>query len=100
MKPGRPNIYTKDDVLAAALVVAQRVGYKRMTREEIAAHAGCSAGQVSNLLGTMVQLRRAVVRAALHQVQLDVIAQAIAARDAQVKSIAPSLKRRALESLL
>lgn len=100
MKPGRPTIYTKDNLLDAALTVAQRTGYKRMTREEIAQCAGCSPGQVSHLLGTMVQLRRAVLRAALHRQVLSVIAQALTAQDPQVKGLAPSLKRAALESVL
>jgi AcrR family transcriptional regulator len=100
MKPGRPTLYTKDDLLDAALTVARSVGYRRMTREAVAHTAGCSAGQVSHLLGTMVQLRRAVLRAALRRGDLPVIAQALIANDPHVKALAPSLKRAALESVL
>lgn len=100
MKPGRPTIYTKDDLLDAALKVARKVGYKRMTREEIAECAGCSSGQVSHLLGTMVQLRRTVLRAALYREDLPILAQALIAKDPHVRAIAPALKRAALESVL
>jgi AcrR family transcriptional regulator len=100
MKPGRPSIYTREGLLDAALTVAQAVGYRKMTRSEIALAAGCSEGQVSHLLGTMVQLRRQVVRAAVKRQHLPVIAQALVDRDPHVMALDESVRRQAMEAML
>jgi hypothetical protein len=56
-------------------------------------------GAVTNHLGTMQQLRRAMVRYAVRTERLGVVAQAVALKDPLVKKIDPDLKQRALDSL-
>lgn len=70
-----------NQLIAAALVVAEREGYMTMTREQIAAEAQCSPGLVSLHLGTMPAMRRMVMRAAVRQRVLRVVAQGLAMRD-------------------
>jgi len=93
-----PNL--RADMVVAALRVARRVGYAHMTRDAIATEAGCSTGQVTIVLGTMPQLRRSVMRAAVQARDLPVIAQGLAARDANARSAPDDVKRLALQGLL
>lgn len=90
----------REDMIAAALTVARTKGYNTMTRDAIAAACGCSAGQVTTILGTMPQLRRAVMRAAITRRDLPVIAQGVVARDPNALAAPRELRERALAAML
>jgi len=49
---------------------------------------------------TMAQLRRSIMRAAVRRENLAVIAQGLAAGDAQARKAGRAVQRRALESIL
>jgi AcrR family transcriptional regulator len=85
----------KSALLDAALVVAQRDGYDHMTREAIAAQYQVSPGLVSHHLGTMPQLRRAVMRAAVARGVLGIIARGLSLKDPQALRAPDDLKRKA-----
>lgn len=70
-----------DSILAAAVRLAEIKGYTKVTRDDIALAAGCSPALVSEVLGTMVALRRQIQRAAIANEVVPVIAQGLAARD-------------------
>lgn len=57
-------MFSKDKLLDAALRVAKRQHYSQMTRAQVAQEAGCADGVVSYYLGSMAQVRSAVVKAA------------------------------------
>lgn len=86
-------------LIAAALTVAERVGYMTMTREQIAAEAECSPGLVSLHLGTMPAMRRLVMRAAVRQRRLQVIAQGLAMRDPVALRVSEELRGAAVAGL-
>jgi len=86
------------EILGAAVRVAAHVGYNRMTRQQIAAAAGCSAPTVQYYFTTMEALRRAVMRHAVRSELLPVIAQGLVAGDRQAKRAPADLQRVALES--
>lgn len=90
----------KDQLLTVALSLAAVHGYARLTRDQIAAGAGVSAGLVSQSFGTMTNLRRDIVRAAVRTENLPVLGQALAAIDAHARSAPDALKLRALNSLM
>lgn len=90
----------RDDLVTAALRVARKHGYNQMTRDAIAAEAGCSTGQVTTILGTMPQLRRTVMRAAVTRKDLPVIAQGVVARDPSALAAPVELRTRALVGML
>lgn len=71
----------------------------RITREGIARAAGVSDALVTYHLGTMADLRRAVMREAVRAECLPVIAQGITARDRHALKAAPELRQKALASL-
>lgn len=89
----------KTQILDAALAVAEKRGYAHVTRDEIAVEAGCAPALVSHYLGTMQNTRRDIMRAAIRNRVLPVIAQGLAAQDPHAKKAPDELKQAALDSL-
>jgi AcrR family transcriptional regulator len=88
-----------DDILAAALRVSVTVGYNRITRDDIALAAGCSPALVSEMFGTMTCMRRALMRAAVANAVLPVIAQGLALRDPHALRAPAELRAAAAASI-
>jgi len=89
----------RQSILTAALAVAVRDGYLRVTRDAIAAAAGCSPALVSNHLGTMTQTHRAIMGEALRVRNLRVIAQGLAHGDKRALNAPLELREAAAASL-
>jgi AcrR family transcriptional regulator len=70
-----------EQLLAVALRQAAAHGWRSITRESIAAAAGVSPALVSARLGTMDALRRSVMRAAVRERCVPVVAEGLALRD-------------------
>ena len=87
------------ELLTVALRVAATRGWRTMTREDIAAAAQCSAGLVSARLGTMDAMRRSVMRAAVRERVVRVVAEGLAIGDAQARKAPEDLKRLAADLL-
>lgn len=94
----RPEV-RRDQILAAALTLAAANGYKHITREGVAVRAECSPGLVTHYFSTMAQLKRAVMRAAVTQCVVAVVAQGLADRDPHARKAPAALKAQALSSL-
>ena len=86
-------------ILAAALELAPKVGYQKLTREAIAQHLGIPSSLIPYHMGTMPAFRRQIMREAVRVECLPVIAQGLAARDSQALKAPPELRARALQSL-
>lgn len=86
-------------ILAAALELAPRVGYQRLTRGAVAQRLGIPSSLIPYHMGTMVEFRRAIMREAVRVECLPVIAQGLALRDRQAAKASPELRERALKSL-
>jgi AcrR family transcriptional regulator len=86
-------------ILNAAVRVAKKSGYLNITREAVAAEAGCSIGLVTLRFETMTQLKRAVIRQAVKERVLEVIAQGIVARDTYALRAPEELKKQAVAAL-
>lgn len=86
-------------ILAAAVTLAAKRGYQNVTRDEIAQAAGISAGLVNKYFETMIRLRRDVMRAAVRERNLAIIAQGVAMRDRQAMKAPDELKQAALATL-
>jgi|SRR5690554_4203150 len=89
----------RERILSAALELARRDGYQHIKREDVAELAGTSLALVSHYFGTMPQLKRDVMRAAVRLRDAAVVAQGLAARDAHAQKADDTLKRAALEAL-
>ncbi len=77
LKPG----VRKAQILRAALQIAAEEHYAYMTRRQIAKRAGVSGPTVQHYMGTMANLRRAVMQAAVNERLYTVIAQGLLAGD-------------------
>ena len=87
-------------ILFAALLVAQEPGgYSKLTREAVAQQVPCSEGLVSQYFGTMIAFKRTIVRAAIADQNLSIIAQALAIGDRNAQKATKGLKAKALATL-
>lgn len=89
----------KDEILAVAVQRAKALGINGLRRDDIAEHAGVANGLVTRYFNTMTQLKRAVIRFAVHNEILPLIAQGLATRDPEALKAPEELKTRALTSL-
>jgi AcrR family transcriptional regulator len=90
----------KASILDAAIRMSRHYGYIEVTRADIAHAAECSEALVSSYFGTMTQVRRAVVRAAIQHRDLVIIAQALVAKDAQAMKAPEELRKAAVATLV
>lgn len=89
----------REKILRAALSIAEKKGYSRITRDEIAAKADCATGLVSYHFATMPQLKRAVMRFAVAEGNAVVVGQGLGAGDTYAKKAPADLKQKALALL-
>ena len=89
----------KDSILSSAILVAKEVGFDKVTRDQVAEQAGISTGLVHHHFSTMVQLKRALMRHAIKDGILEIIAQGLAVHDEQAKKAPRELQLRAVEQL-
>ncbi|MCK5644889.1 MAG: TetR/AcrR family transcriptional regulator [Gammaproteobacteria bacterium] len=86
----------REQILNAAVVLARTQGYAQITRDAVAEQAGVSMGLISRYFGTMKQLKRDVMRAAVRQEIPEIIAQGLANADRHARKAPPELKERAV----
>lgn len=85
------------DLLHHAVAVAAEHGWENLTREAVAQRAGVSPALVSARLGTMENLRRSVMRAAVRDGVVPVVAQGIARGDKRAMAAGPALRAAVVE---
>lgn len=85
------------ELIDVALRLAAADGWRSLTRERIAVAAGVSPALVSARLGTMDQMRRSVMRAAVKQRVVAVVAEGLALRDKHAMAADESLRALAAE---
>ena len=91
----------KEEILKAALAVASREGgWANLTRITIADEAKCAQSLVSHYFGTMINLRRAIMRAAITSQNLSVISQGILAGDKHAKKVSTAIREKAFANLM
>lgn len=86
----------KEQIIKAAMTLAERDGYVNILRRDIAAEAGCGNGTINLHYGTMQQLRRDLIRHAIKQKNFVIIAQALMNRDPHVSDISDNLRHDAM----
>lgn len=92
-------VLRKKQILNAALECAKKTGYEKITRDEIAERANVSVGLVTRYFGTMKNLKRAVMRAAVNSGVYEVVAQGMANGDEQAKKATEEVKQKAIAHL-
>ncbi len=88
------------EILAAATTVALKTDYRLMTREQIAEQAGITGPTVHHYFGSIAGLKKAVMRAAIRDGTLEIIAQGLLGKDPQAMALSSKVRRLALEHSL
>ena len=83
-------------IMEAALRVAAQNHYLKITRQQIADEANVAPTLITHYLGTMVKVRRAVMRYAVLRECLPVVAQGLTANDRHALKADQTLRDRAL----
>ena len=86
-------------ILTAALKIAPKVGYAKLTRDDVAKEAGIPASLIPYHMGTMAEFRRKIMREAVRVECLPVIAQGVACSDRIALKAPDALRRKALSSI-
>ena len=85
--------------LAAAVKLAKRNGFAKLTRDGVAEAAKVSTGLVSTHFGSVEKLRDEVMRAAVRDEILSIVAEGIANGNRIARRAPAPLRTRALQSL-
>ena len=86
-------------VLDAALRLAERRGYRAITRQQVAEEAGVAVGSVNNAYGTMDGLRDAVISAAVARHVFKVVAQGLIDQHPAALNAPEELRAAALQAI-
>lgn len=89
----------KQQILEAAIDLANEIGFGKLTRQNIAASADVSEGLVSKYWGTMTKMRRAVMRKAIKKGEMKIIAEGIAMNEPECAKLSPVARQKALSVL-
>lgn len=85
---------TRNTILIAALDCARDYGYAHMTRDMVATYAGVAPSLVSHHMGTMEELRDAVMNYAILQEDMDVVLQGLASNHPIIKTAPKKVKEK------
>lgn len=93
-------IVRKQQILDAAMIEADKHGYRDITRAGVAERAGCAPALVSYYWGTMKQLHRSIMGEAVRVRHLRVLAQGIIAKDSRALGAPEDLRREAVQFVM
>lgn len=89
----------RQQIVSAALKLAAKSNYLYITRDEVAAEAGVSKGLIFRYCGTMDDLKQAVLKAAITEENVAVLAQGLVNRETIAQEAPQGLKDRAAAQL-
>lgn len=84
----------REEILSAAVELANKIGYQNITRDAVANIAGISSGLIALYFNTMAQLKKAVMKTAIDKQILPIIAQGLSLGDTQAQRVSSDLKKR------
>lgn len=91
---------SKEHILNTAYDMAIRDGFYNITRDGVAAEAGVAMGSVNHHYGTMDTLRDEVIRRAVDENQLGILAQALMRGNPIAMTVSKKLQVEALTSIV
>lgn len=88
----------RDQIIKAAVAIAERVGYMAVSRRMIGEELGVSGALVPVHVGTAAELEQAMIQYALAEGSIPVIAQLLAMRHPYVRGgVAPDVMAKVME---
>jgi AcrR family transcriptional regulator len=89
----------KRRILDAAIELAIKHGYDRISSKKVAHYAGVNSGLIFYYFGNMAALKREVMRVAIEQENIIIIAQGLVAKDPLTLKASNELKQKATANL-
>lgn len=89
----------REYILGVALDLAEVKHYLKITRFQLAEQCDISEGLVTHYFGTMTKLRRDIIRHAIKERRLPIIAQGLTSNDPHARKAPPELQREALNNV-
>ena len=89
----------KEQILSVAVRLSKDVGYTKITRQHIADDIGISISAITTYF-TMTQLRKQIMRRAVHGGVVEIIGQGLANKDKHAEKASEDLKKKAVELLI
>lgn len=90
----------REQILAAAVELAKSKGYSNITREDVAAKAGCSIGLVTLRFSTMEILKKAVMNFAVKNGVLEIICQGLMLKNRTALGVPDKIKKAAVATVI
>lgn len=90
----------REELLEAALKLAEKHGYRNVTRAEIAAACNVSPSLISHHFGTRTQFQRTLMRYAIKHESAPVVMQGLAEGNAYAKKAPEALREAAVKGLV
>lgn len=87
----------KSLILNAATKLAIKCGYIQIKRETVALEAGVAESLINRYFTNMYQLKKEIMRNAVENEILEIIAQGLAIKDPQILKISKDLKQKAIQ---
>ena len=90
----------REELLKAALKLAEKQGYRNVTRAEIAAACDVSPSLISHHFGTRTQFQRTLMRYAIAHESAAVVMQGLADGNAYARKAPEALRARAVHGMV
>ena len=98
--PTNQGVLRKEEILLAAVRVAEREGYMVMKRNDVSDEAGCATGSVHRYFVTIEELRERVLEYGVDNRNLAILAQGLAMRHPYTANAPIHTRKSAVLSLL
>lgn len=85
----------KEMILCTAVEMSIKIGYQHLIRDEVAKEARVSGALINRYFVTIDDLKKEVLRVAIEKEIVEIVAQALGARDTEVLKISEELKQKA-----
>lgn len=89
----------RKQIMTHAIELSRKIGYMNVRRDALAKKAGVANGLVSVYWNTMAQLKKAIIREAIHIEDLTIIGQGLAMEDKHILKAPKELRQRAIAQL-
>lgn len=97
LKGARMNpLARKQKILDAAIHLAIEIGYRNITRKDVATRSDSAQGLVSRYFKTIANLRHEVLKEAVNREIMPILVENLSARDFDRIPVSPELKQKVI----
>lgn len=96
MRSRKSPVERKIEILTSAIDLSKEVGYSHITRDDVAKRAGVSYGLINHYFKSIDRLRKLVLKTAIDEEMVEIIAQGMVRKDPLAKRITSKMKERVI----